>query len=243
MTPGCTFARVRGMMVRALAAGFFVLGASVLAQDPLPPDARGVEKLALIVERVSEVQRGTATMTADFEQQRTSRLLKDPSVSRGRMHFKAPDMVRWEYKAPRPMTVLLAAGTATTYRPAEKRAERVEFGRVQRRVLRFLGAGEPLEELRRYFSFTFRDPGGRGDYVLELEPTAFQIKKRLSALRVVIDRDRFIPVGFEYTERDGDHTKYAFTNIRRNEPLSDDLFTLNLPADVTVVELKARSSD
>jgi outer membrane lipoprotein carrier protein len=231
------------MVGRALVACVFVSGSAALAQEPLPSGAHGVEKLTLIVERVSQVQRETTTLTSDFEQERISHLLKEPSVAHGRMYFKAPDMVRWEYSAPRPMTVLLAAGAATTYRPAEKRAERIEFGRIQRRVLRFLGAGEPLEELRRYFSFTFRDPGSKGDYVLELEPTAYQIKKRLTELKVVIDRDRFVPVGFAYTERDGDTTRYAFSNIKRNEPLSDDLFELTLPSDVTVVELKARSSE
>lgn len=231
------------MMRRALVACFLVAGSWLVAQDPLPPDVHGLEKLTLIVERVSEVQRNTTTMTVEFEQQRISRLLKEPSLSRGRMYFKAPDSIRWEYDSPRPMTVLLAGGVATTYRPAEKRAERVEFGRMQRRVVRFLGAGEPLDELRRYFSFTFRDPGSKGNYVLELEPTAYQIKKRLVGIRVVIDPERFIPVGFEYTERDGDQTKYTFSKIKRNEPLADDLFDLPLPSDVAVVELKARSSE
>jgi len=230
------------MMSRTLAGCFFV-AATALAQQPLPEGVRGMEKLALIVERVSQVQRETTTLVADFEQERVSYLLKDPSRSRGRMYFKAPDSVRWEYETPRPMTVLLANGAATTYRPAERRAERVEFGRIQRRVLRFLGAGEPLEELRRYFSFTFRDPGATGPYVLELDPTALQIKKRISSLTVIIDRDRFIPIGFTYTERDGDRTSYSFTNIRRNEPVPDELFALVLPADVTVVELKARGSE
>ncbi len=228
---------------RVLVACFFVAVTPALAQQPLPQGVGGLEKLSLIVTRVSEVQRATRTLTAEFEQRRTSHLLREPSTSRGRMYFKAPDLIRWEYEAPRAMTVLLAGGAATTYRPAEKRAERVEFGRIQRRVLRFLGAGEPLEELRRYFSFTFRDPGPVGPYVLELDPTAIQIKRRISSLVVIIDRDQFVPVGFEYTERDGDRTAYSFANIRRNEPIGDEFFELRLPDDVTVVELKARSSE
>jgi|YNPNPStandDraft_1061719.scaffolds.fasta_scaffold00427_12 outer membrane lipoprotein carrier protein len=231
------------MTGRALFFCFLATTSWAVAQEPLPAEVHGVEKLALVVARVSQVQRETTTLTAEFEQQRTSRLLKEPSLSRGRMYFRAPDTVRWEYEAPRPMSVLLAGGAATTYRPAEKRAERVEFGRIQRRVLRFLGAGEPLEELRRYFSFTFRDPGTTGNYVLELQPTALQIKKRLASVTVVIDRDRFLPVGFAYTEHDGDRTVYTFSKIRRNEPIPDEVFQLHMPADVVLVELKARSSE
>jgi len=214
-----------------------------LAQDPLPADVRGLEKLTMIIDRVSQVQRKTVTLKAEFEQRRVSRLLREPSVSQGTMYFRAPDTVRWEYLTPRPMTVLLSEGVATTYRPTEKRAERVEFGRVQRKIVRFMGAGEPLEELRRYFSFTFRDPGPKGNYELLLAPTAHQIKKRISQLQITIDRDRFIPTAFSYTEKDGDLTSYAFSNVIINGTLPDSLFELKLPTDVEVVEIKARGTD
>lgn len=231
-------------MVRRLSSVFlFFSCATALAQDPLPANVHGLEKLEIIVERVSEVQRKTTTLQADFEQRKVSRLLQAPSVSQGTMYFRAPDTVRWEYLTPRPMTVLLTEGVAMTYRPAEKRAERIEIGRMQRRFVRFMGAGEPLEELRRYFSFTFRDPGAKGDYVLLLEPTAYQIKKRISRLEITIDRDRFMPTGFSYTEKDGDSTTYTFSNVEVNQPLEDALFEVTLPADVEVVEIKARGSD
>lgn len=233
-------ASVPSVMRRTLGACLLCLGTTALAQDPLPPDLRGAAKLDAIVGRVSQVQEATTTLEADFEQRRSSRLLAEPSVATGKFYYRAPDSVRWEYRTPRPMTVLVAGGVVLTYRPVEKRAERMEIGRAQRKVFHFLGAAEPLEELKRYFSFTFRDRGDGTDYELVLAPTAMLLKRRLESLTVLIGRESFMPVAVSYVERDGDSTAYAFRDIARNRPLPDGLFALDLPAEVEVVDIKLR---
>ena len=220
-----------------------LLAVPVAAQEPLPPELKGGEKLAAILQRVSEAQLATTTLEAAFEQRRVSRLLAEPSVMTGRFYFRAPDHVRWEYTSPRLMTVLINEGVAITYRPAEKRAERVEVGRVQRRVFRLMGAAEPLDALRQYFSFTLRDPGDGANFALVLRPTVPQIKKRMQEVTVEIDRTRFLPVALSYSEPDGDTSSYAFTDVVRNQPIADERFVLDLPADVEVVTIKLRSGE
>lgn len=214
------------------------VAAAAGAQEPLPSDLRGAAKLAALVQRVTRVQAATTTLQARFEQRKTSRLLAEPAVARGRFYYKNPDMVRWEYETPQPMTVVLAEGVAITYRPADKRAERMEVGRMQRRVFRFVGAAEPLDRLKQSFTFTFRDPGDDADYTLILSPTSHLIKKRLQRLEIEIDRVRMMPVGVSYVEADGDSTAYRFFDIVVNQPLDSGFFTLALPADVEVVEVK-----
>jgi outer membrane lipoprotein carrier protein len=226
------------MTRRALVALCTLVCSHALAQEPLPPGLKGAEKLAALVQRVSQVQASMASLSANFELRRTSHLLAAPSVSRGRFYFKAPDSVRWEYETPRPMTVLISGGVAITYRPAEKRAERVEVGRAQRRIFRFISAAEPLEKHKQYFSFTFRDPGSSGNYPLELKPTSHQIKKRLHSLELEIQRQSLLPVRVAYTEADGDRTEYVFSDIEINTRQPADLFNLTLPPDVQVVKIK-----
>jgi outer membrane lipoprotein carrier protein len=213
------------------------------AQEPIPQGTRGVDKLAAVLDNVAMAQVGVMTLAADFEQRRASRLLAEPSVQTGRFYFQAPDSLRWRFSSPRAMEVLIEGGVAITYRPAERRAERIEVGRMQRRVFRFLGAGEPIDSLRRYFTFTFRDPGGSRPYELLLEPASFQLKRRIRQVEVVIDRESFLPVAVAYEEADGDTTSYRFDNIRVNGPLPGDIFDLTLPADVAVVEVKLQSGE
>jgi outer membrane lipoprotein carrier protein len=213
------------------------------AEEPLPPTLKGGEKLAALLQRVSEAQREIKTLQASFEQHRVSHLLAEPSVMSGRFFFRAPDQVRWEYTSPRQMTVLISGGVAITYRPAEKRAERLEVGRMQRKVFRMMGAAEPLDALRQYFAFTLRDPGADANYTLLLHPTGYQLKKRLAEVGVEIDRATFLVVALSIKEPDGDSTAYAFSGVQRNAPLDEGLFTLTLPPDVTTVNIKLHSGE
>jgi outer membrane lipoprotein-sorting protein len=234
---------VRAVRLIAALSLTFVLAGLVAAQEPLPPELKGGEKLAAILARVSQAQLETQTLEAAFEQRRVSRLLAEPSVMSGRFYFRAPDLVRWEYTSPRAMTVLIHDGEAITYRPAEKRAERVEVGRVQRRVFRLMGAAEPLDALRQYFSFTLRDAGDGANFVLVLRPTMPQIKKRMEEVTVEIDRARFLPLGLSYSEPDGDTASYVFSEVKRNQPIAEERFALDLPPDVEVVTIKLRSGE
>ncbi|MCJ7440626.1 MAG: outer membrane lipoprotein carrier protein LolA [Thermoanaerobaculaceae bacterium] len=231
------------MTRRALLALSMLVCSQALAQEPLPPGLRGVEKLAALVRRVSQVQASLATLNADFDQTRTSHLLAAPSISHGRFYFRAPDSVRWEYDAPREMTVLITGGVAITYRPAEKRAERIEVGRAQRRVFRFISAAEPLDKLMQHFTFVFHDPLGDGNYLLELRPAALMMKKRLRSVTIEIERATYLPIKVSYTETDGDSTAYSFSNVRLNQPQPPDLFTLTMPPDVQVVRIKLGSGE
>ena len=231
------------MTWRAIAALALLACSPALAQEPLPPGLHGLDKLDALVRRVSQVQASIKTLSADFVQRRTSRLLAEPSVSRGKLYFAAPDNVRWEYTSPQPMTVLLAGGVAITYRPLEKRAERVEVGRAQRRVFHFISAAEPLDKLMGYFKFTFTDRGPGANYTLLLQPTVHQIKKRLRSVEVEIDRRSLLPVRIAYTERDGDSTEYSFSKIEMNKPQDPGLFDLALPPDVHIVQLKLGSGE
>jgi outer membrane lipoprotein carrier protein len=231
---------VRCRLALALALAAATLGA---AEEPLPPNLKGGEKLAALLERVAQAQREIKTLQASFEQRKVSHLLAEPSVMSGRFYFRAPDHVRWEYLTPRQMTVVITGGVAITYRPAEKRAERIEVGRMQRKVFRLMGAAEPLDALRQYFAFTLRDPGDDANYTLLLRPTGFQLKKRLSEVGVEIERATFLPIALSLQEADGDSTSYAFSGVQRNLPLDDGLFSLALPPDVTIVNLKLHAGE
>ncbi len=231
------------MSRRALVALGLLVCSRAFGQEPLPPGLRGSDKLNALVQRVSQVQASVKTLTADFEQIRTSHLLAEPSQSVGVFNYRAPDSVRWDYTAPRKMTVLIAGGVALTYRPAERRAERIEVGRAQRRVLRFISASEPLEKLKEYFTFTFIDAGGTSNFVLKLKPVVHTLKKRLRSVEIEIDRKRFLPVKVSYTEADGDSTVYEFSNIRLNTEQPADLYALALPPDVNVVQMKLGSGE
>jgi outer membrane lipoprotein-sorting protein len=101
-----------------------------------------------------------------------------------------------------------------------------------------MGASGAIDELGRYFDFTFTDRADQPGYMLDLNPKSKAVAKRVKHIRIWIDKKTYLTSKFEYTEGDGDVTRYEFTDIRVNEPVAQARFTLNMPANVRVEQMK-----
>jgi outer membrane lipoprotein carrier protein len=201
--------------------------------DPLAPGLSGAERLQALLERVKLQQRQVRTIEARFVQHRESSMLVAPEESTGTFSYAAPDRVRWEYKAPKPITVVIRGSEMTTWYRDLKRAETLKIGRYSSQVFKFLGASGSMDTLLEYFTVELTLPKEKGDpYRLKLLPRYERIKKRIKSMRVDIDSERFFPRHIEYQESDGDVTAYDFKDFQWNPPLPADRFALQLPPGV-----------
>src|ERR1700761_3611901 len=128
------------VLVLALPVGAAPRGQRGKAQDPLAPGLTGAERLQALLERVRLQQREVKTIAARFVQNRSSAMLVAPQQSTGTFSYAAPDQVRWDYKAPTPITVVIRGDEMTTWYRDLKRAERLKIGRYSSQVFKFLGA-------------------------------------------------------------------------------------------------------
>lgn len=200
---------------------------------------RGTGKLEEVVREINARQKKITTLQADFRQVKEMALLAKPQVSTGTFAFDKTKKVLWNYAQPRPVTMLIANGWLTTYYPDLKKAERVEVRRYQDRIFKYIGATSgALEEMGKYFDFTFVESRRDPFYTLELTPKSRTVGKRVRRIKIWIDRETYMTTRFEYVEGDGDVTRYEFSNIRVNAPLPADRFTLRLPPSTRIEQLK-----
>lgn len=202
--------------------------------DPGAPGLSAAQRLSALIARVKYEQARLRTLEADFVQRRESALLVEPEVSRGTFAFAAPDRVRWDYLAPRPLSLVITGKQMTTWYRDLKSAERLDVGRYSSQVLRYLGAGGSLDTLLQYFTVKGTMPRSGEPYRLELVPRYPRIAKRLAGMTLLIDARSFLPVELHYREPDGDATEYRFSNFRVNAALPPERFELELPSDVEV---------
>ena len=202
-------------------------------------DLEGSVKLDALIERVVEQQRAVRTLEAEFVQVKVSDLLLEAVESTGVFLFRAPDLVRWDYRQPDSMVVLFVEDTVTTYHPAQARAEQIKVSSKQRRFVKVLAGTQPLDDLTSHFSITLSDPGGEAHYQLTLRPVGNMLSKKLRSVEIEVDRKLFLPVVIEYNEADGDSTRYEFKKMVINPEIDDSRFRLELGADVKLETLDA----
>ncbi len=210
-----------------------LVGVPAFAARRVDPDS-----LDEVIRKVQEKQKNTATLEADFRQEKELALLARPEVSTGHFTYSKPNNVLWRYDAPRHVEVLIAGGILTTYYPDLNKAEQIEVKRYQDRIFKYMGTTGAIEELSIYFDFAFSNRSDQPFYVLDLAPKSKGIAKRVRHIRIWIDKKSYLTTKFEYTEGDGDVTRYEFTKVRVNEPIEHGRFTLNLPPSVHVELMK-----
>jgi len=219
----------------------FKLASAALALSALAlPLAAAPKTVSLedVIKRVQDQQKKTNTLQADFRQEKELSLLAKPEVSTGTFVYSKPNNVLWTYDAPKRVTMLIAGGKLTTYFPDLSKAETIDVKRFEDRIFKYMGASGAIDELARYFDFTFTDNAAQASYLLDLTPKTRVVARRVKRIKIWIDKKSYLTNRIEYTEGDGDITRYEFANIKLNAPVAQSRFTLNLPPGVRVEQMK-----
>jgi outer membrane lipoprotein-sorting protein len=214
------------------------LGVAALAMPAAAAKQPKADSLDDVIRKVQLAQAKTNTLQADFRQEKTLALMARPEIATGRFIYAKPNNVLWTYNAPKRVTMLIANGMLTTYYPDLNKAERIEVKRYQDRIFKYMGASGAIDELGAWFNFTFTNTSDKGYYVLDLDPKSKTIARRVRHIRIYIDKASYLTTQFEYTEGDGDKTRYEFTNVKVNAPVEQSRFTLQLPSSVRVEQMK-----
>jgi len=211
-------------------------------QQPLD-QLDGADKLNALVEQVVAHQRGLQSLRADFKQVKHSELLLEPATTHGRFTFLAPDRVRWDYVTPQDMVVAFTDDVVTTYFPGQKRAECVKISRRNRRFVRVLAGTQPLNDLRKNFSFALSDEGESAPYKLILEPIHRVLRHKLKNVVLEVDRKLLLPTVIEYVAADGDSTRYEFTDLVLNPKIDPQDFELSFGDEVQIQTIDMGGAD
>lgn len=215
-----------------------LMAALCLTVVSLPAAAAGNVTLETVIKKIQEQQKKTSTLQADFRQEKELALLAKPEVSTGTFLFSRPSNVLWTYDAPKRVQMVIADGVLTTYYPDLRKAEKVDVKRFEDRIFKYMGATGAIDELARYFDFTFTDSKSKQVYVLDLTPKNRAVSKRVQRIKLWIDKTTYLTTKVEYVEGDGDITRYEFTNVKINVPVPASRFALTLPSNVKVEQMK-----
>lgn len=219
-----------------------VRGAEEKVPDPEAPGLTLALRSEALLDRIRFEQKRLRTLEADFVQFRVSEFLTEPEESKGSFAYSAPDLVRWDYLSPKPVSMVIREDEMLTWYKDLGKAEKVKVGRASSQVFRYLNASGSLDTLMKYFAVTFAFPpasaagaGGVAEpYRLDLAPRFARIRKRLAAMSLWIDRKLFLPVRVRYVEANGDTTEYRFDHLRSNGEIPLSRFDLAIPKSVEI---------
>ena len=194
--------------------------------------------LARILQAFDQKQKETGTMVAQFTERKDLKLLAKPVVSHGEFFYNHPNQVRWEYLEPDRKIFVITESLYVAYYPALKRAEEVPIKKfIGKRLFRFIGLGQSIDDLGKYYEFRLAPKSDIKDtHLLLLTPRKKRIRDRVAEMKIWVDAATFLPRQLQYLEADGDSTLLTFHDIRVNVEVVSSRFQVELPKDVIVSE-------
>lgn len=184
-----------------------------------------------VVDRVQSYYDSVRDFVADFEQEYTSAAMGETRTSHGRVFFKKPGKMRWDYAAPTERYLISDGRQLWIYEPEYGQYFTESLSESQLpAALRFLmGEGD----LRENFTISLGDARG-GRTVLNLEPKV--PNSQYARLRFVVDDETGAVEETVIFDAIGNQNRLKFTNARQNQGLPDSGFDFEPPSGAVQIE-------
>lgn len=194
----------------------------LMAQTSVGTEVTGEKKTALVT-AIEKAHKQLTSLSANFTQEKTSTLFTDKVVQKGKLQYKAPKQLRWEYTSPKPMTVIFANGKVML---------KTDKGTVQNpnKMLNEMGTmiigtinGSFLNDASN-FSAKYYKNSKTGTVTVVLTPVNKRIKAYYSKMTITLDAQTLLADKVVMQEVNGDTTTIIFSDKKTNITLSDSLF-------------------
>jgi outer membrane lipoprotein carrier protein len=206
--------------MRALALAALVAASSAVAHAEAPP-------VTDVVAKVDKAKAGVETLSGEFTQKNRVKLFKQELASKGRLYFKKPRQIRWEYVSPDPSVLILDGNKATLTTPgAAPQVFDLEKDATMRAIfdqlLTWLGPGSLAAARDDYDLAT---AGTAAAPVLQLTPKpASNIAKAFARIELRLDAKTWLMKSILLVEKNGDEKEIDFSKLARNAKLPPDAF-------------------
>jgi len=186
-----------------------------------------------LVDRMQAFYEKVQDFTATFKQDYTYKIARRTQTSTGKVTFKKPGMMRWEYEKPAPKTFVLAGNRAYTHDPQAMLLTKAAFDQSQlsASVTFLFGTGK----LEKEFSIARVDCSKCSGTLLEMTP--LKPDPRFKKVRLEVDPKTAQVVRSIVFDPDGSENAITFSNLKTNVGVSKDVFVLNAPEGTQVQDL------
>jgi len=219
---------MKGFIKRCLT---FLMILSIPVALSVQDGAQGQPDKDFILRQLARVQSEVEDFAANLIQEKRISLLKKSITSHGVIEFKRPDKVLIELFDPDPCLMVVDGNSLWLFFKREKVAQRYSVG------------NNPL--LKRYlmiFENPFEGEWGKltsiereGDFVV-LDVIPGEAESIFSRINLWVSTQNWLIKKLALYEKSGDLTILSYENIRVNTGIPDSHFTVDLPADVEILQ-------
>ena len=179
-----------------------------------------------IRQKISQIASSMKTMQCDFIQTKHLKMLNDEMVSKGRMYYQQGNRLRWEYTSPYTYTFIINDDKVLLKNSQRNDVIDVNKNKVFKEIARIMMNSVVGNCLNDEKSFKSSLSVSGGAWVATLLPQRKDMKQLFQKIVLHFSQKQAMVTQVELIEKNGDRTIIDLKNIRTNEAISTNMFTI-----------------
>ena len=206
---------------------YLALLISFAQAEPLAP-----AEVKALLGRIREKRAASPQMQADFQEEKTMKMMNKPISSSGKVWFQSPNKFRRELRGNAPSTTVSNGQQLWIYYPKFQSAEKYTLGKRSPldAGIAAITASLNLQDVEQTYNISASREGN--GYVLQLTPKTGALKKMLQQFTIRLNED-LQAQRTEMLQPNGDRIVTTYSNESR-EPIPASQFEFTPPADTKI---------
>ncbi|MBR4805113.1 MAG: outer membrane lipoprotein carrier protein LolA [Bacteroidales bacterium] len=185
------------------------------------------ERQKEILEKIDAEGAKMSSMQCEFTQTKSMKMLSRQMVSQGKMYFKKPNRLLWQYSSPYDYTFLLNGDNVQIKTSKSTQNINVQENKIFRRITGIIvdcitGAG-----LKNSPDFTSEIWEKDGAYFARLYPKKKELKQIYEVVEIFFNPSFTMVSSVRMVEKSGDETLVKLNKTKINAPLKDEIFAVD----------------
>ena len=166
------------------------------------------------------------TLRADFVQRQTISILVDELLSEGKLLFKQPDKLCWEYVKPYQYRFMINGNKVMIDSGPNKDIIDVNSSKIFSEISKIIISGINGSGIFDDRRFTAKFNVGAIDYQVELTPRQREMRQMFSSITITFSQNDYSVNTVELKQVSGDITHITMKNKQINIVLDDEIFAI-----------------
>ena len=180
-----------------------------------------------MIRRIGQAASELSSLSCDFVQVKQLSLLNDKLTSRGKMYYKAPSSLRWEYTTPYAYTFVLSGTKVLIKSGTQKNVIDTGSSRLFQEIARLMMGTVTGKCLSGSDSFEVELQVNGQEWVARMVPRKKELKRMFASVALYFDATRAVVNKVRITESSGDDTLITLSHVVTGKELPHALFAVD----------------
>ena len=180
------------------------------------------EQQKQILEKIDAAAQTMTTMQCDFTQTKHMKLLKKDMESKGKMYFKRPDKLRWQYTSPYDYIFILNGDKVTLNTKQIDAQKNKMFRQITNIIINSITGGG----LKSAADFSVELYKTDNSYSAKLYPKKKEVKQVYQVIEICFNPALTAVSSVKMVEKTGDTTTVTLSNTKNNAAIDETLFSI-----------------